>query len=382
MDGGRAGWGLEGHGIIVTGAAQGIGAATARAFADVGAHVTAVDLKTEAVETVVAALPGGPHKAVGMDLNDLAAHAPLIAESAAEFGDVVGIVLAAGVLKREAFTEVTEEAWDWQVDTNLKATFFLSRAAGEYFRAAGIKGSITTFTSISAVTGGVSPAPAYGASKGGVITVTYRPGTAVRTGRHPRQHHLPGFHRHADAAVGLLGRDASRRRCHPHEAYGRPRGGRLGGRVPGLESRLLRERCAHERQRRRLHGLASLGGLASRSTALSPPRLDRRVCLSLRLSQVIPWPKHGQVVICDAADLEQRVAQVDAPLLGRDCGGVDDIVRVFATKLGRQLEHVGLGQRAALFQPEVAASCARGSTLRPATTRAAIRRLPAVSTAT
>jgi NAD(P)-dependent dehydrogenase (short-subunit alcohol dehydrogenase family) len=135
--------------------------------------VTAVDLKTEAVETVVAALPGGPHKAVGMDLNDLAAHAPLIAESAAEFGDVVGIVLAAGVLKREAFTEVSEKAWDWQVDTNLKATFFLSRAAGEYFRAAGIKGSITTFTSISAVTGGVSPAPAYGASKGGVITVTY-----------------------------------------------------------------------------------------------------------------------------------------------------------------------------------------------------------------
>ena len=33
MDGGRAGWGLEGHGVIVTGAGQGIGEATARAFA-------------------------------------------------------------------------------------------------------------------------------------------------------------------------------------------------------------------------------------------------------------------------------------------------------------------------------------------------------------
>ena len=37
MDGGRSGWGLEGKGVIVTGAAQGIGEATARAFADVGA---------------------------------------------------------------------------------------------------------------------------------------------------------------------------------------------------------------------------------------------------------------------------------------------------------------------------------------------------------
>lgn len=40
-------------------------------------------------------------------------------------------------------------------------------------RAAGSGGSITTFTSISARTGGVSPAPAYGASKGGIITLTF-----------------------------------------------------------------------------------------------------------------------------------------------------------------------------------------------------------------
>lgn len=173
MDGGLAGWGLAEHGVIVTGAAQGIGAATARAFADVGAHVCAVDLKVDALNAVVAGLPGGQHRAVAMDLNDLDAHARLVDETAAAFGDVVGIVMAAGVLKREPFAEVTEEAWDWQVDTNLKATFFLSRTTGEYFRAAGIKGSITTFTSISAVTGGVSPAPAYGASKGGVITLTY-----------------------------------------------------------------------------------------------------------------------------------------------------------------------------------------------------------------
>jgi NAD(P)-dependent dehydrogenase (short-subunit alcohol dehydrogenase family) len=88
-------------------------------------------------------------------------------------GGVSALVLAAGVLRREPVIDVTEEAWDWQLDTNLKSTFFLSRIAGEHMRAAGTNGSISTFTSISATMGGVSSAPAYGASKGGVIALTF-----------------------------------------------------------------------------------------------------------------------------------------------------------------------------------------------------------------
>jgi NAD(P)-dependent dehydrogenase (short-subunit alcohol dehydrogenase family) len=173
MDGSRAGWGLEGRGVIVTGAAQGIGEATARAFADVGARVCAIDLREEAVRALVDSLPGGPHQAVALDLNDLAAHERVVEDAARTLAGVHALVLAAGVLRREPLPDVTEEAWDWQLDTNLKATFFLARATGEHMRRAGTRGSICTFTSISATMGGVSSAPAYGASKGGIIALTY-----------------------------------------------------------------------------------------------------------------------------------------------------------------------------------------------------------------
>jgi NAD(P)-dependent dehydrogenase (short-subunit alcohol dehydrogenase family) len=172
MDADRSGWGLEGRGVIVTGAAQGIGEATARAFADVGAHVCAVDRNDEALEAVVGDMPGERHLAVGLDLNDLGAHDDLVRQAVDRLGDVVAIVLAAGVLRRQPFDDVDEEGWDWQVDTNLKSTFFLARAAGRHMGAEGTPGSITTFTSISATMGGVSSAPAYGASKGGVIALT------------------------------------------------------------------------------------------------------------------------------------------------------------------------------------------------------------------
>jgi NAD(P)-dependent dehydrogenase (short-subunit alcohol dehydrogenase family) len=76
-------------------------------------------------------------------------------------------------MRRQPFDEVDEESWDWQLDTNLRSTFFLARVTGRHMRERGAKGSICTFTSLSGTTGGVSAGPAYAASKGGIIALTY-----------------------------------------------------------------------------------------------------------------------------------------------------------------------------------------------------------------
>jgi len=63
--------GLDGKGVLVTGAAGGIGREVVLAFAKAGTRVCAVDLKQDAVDKVVAECEGGPHRAVGFDLRKI-----------------------------------------------------------------------------------------------------------------------------------------------------------------------------------------------------------------------------------------------------------------------------------------------------------------------
>src|SRR5258708_37202441 len=95
------GAGLEGKGVIVTGAAGGIGRKVAEAFATTGARVMAVDLHQQAVEAVVAGMGGEGHIAVGADLRNLAVHDALGNRARDEFGSLYVLAHLATVLRRQ-----------------------------------------------------------------------------------------------------------------------------------------------------------------------------------------------------------------------------------------------------------------------------------------
>lgn len=166
------GAGLEGRGVIVTGAAGGIGRAVSGAFAAAGARVMAVDLHQEAASGVVAGLEGSGHVGMGVDLTDRDAQRALVERAADELGGLYALAHLAAVLRRvSSVDEVSEDDWDFQLDTNLKASFFLMREAASAMRAAGEGGRIIAFSSQGWWTGGFGGSVVYCAAKGGIVSM-------------------------------------------------------------------------------------------------------------------------------------------------------------------------------------------------------------------
>jgi NAD(P)-dependent dehydrogenase (short-subunit alcohol dehydrogenase family) len=166
--------GLEDKGCFVTGAAGGIGREIAIQLAQAGARVAVVDLDQSACEAVVAAMDDpSRHLAIGADLRDLASHDALLGRARDAFGRLDVLVCAAAVLRRRnTIDEITEEDWDAQFDINLKAVFFLNRAAARIFREAGRGGRIVNFSSQGWWSGGFGGSVVYSASKGGIVSMT------------------------------------------------------------------------------------------------------------------------------------------------------------------------------------------------------------------
>jgi len=168
------GAGLEDKGVVVTGAAGGIGRAVVAAFAAAGARVCGIDLRHEAVEQVVSALERSErHLAIGTDLTDLGAHEVLLRRALDTFGRFDVLAHLAAVLRRRYdIDEISEEDWDFQLDVNLKASFFLNRTAAKLLREQGRGGRIINLTSQGWWTGGFGGSVAYAASKGGIVSMS------------------------------------------------------------------------------------------------------------------------------------------------------------------------------------------------------------------
>ena len=168
------GAGLAGRGVIVTGAASGIGGATAQLAAACGARVCGVDLNGPALRKAMAALDDpARHLALEIDLTDADAPQTIVDTVLREFGDLWGLVHCAGILiRRETVAEITAEDWDIQHGVNLRASFFLNQAVGEALKATGGGGRMVNLSSQAWWTGGSHGSVVYAASKGGIVSMS------------------------------------------------------------------------------------------------------------------------------------------------------------------------------------------------------------------
>ena len=159
---------LQGKVVLITGASRGIGAATARAFAEAGAHVGAM-ARAEAAVSELAAEIGG--LAICGDVAQAADMERAVAELADRFGRLDVLVNNAGLIGPIGDLAATDpDDWGQAIDVNLKGVFHGMRAALPVLRAGG-GGTILTVGS------GAAHAPqegwsAYCASKAGALMLT------------------------------------------------------------------------------------------------------------------------------------------------------------------------------------------------------------------
>ena len=160
---------LDGKVALITGAASGIGRATAAAYVRAGASVAIADIAADAVDSVVAEL-GDKAFGVTCDVSDSASADDAVAATVDHFGRLDVLCNIAGILRFENTHEVSDELWAQVIGVNLTGTFNMSRAALRVMLAQG-QGSILNTTS-SAAFRASAWASAYGASKAGVIGFT------------------------------------------------------------------------------------------------------------------------------------------------------------------------------------------------------------------
>ena len=156
--------------VLVTGAASGMGRATALRLAAAGARVVAVDVN-EAGLAETAELGGSGIRAEVADVSDRTAVDAVVERAVRDLGRLDGMVANAGIGHGSSFVDTTEEELDAMLAVNVKGVFFCGQSAARAMIAAGGGGRIVNIASTYAeVT--APECTAYSASKGAVRMLT------------------------------------------------------------------------------------------------------------------------------------------------------------------------------------------------------------------
>lgn len=162
---------LDGHTALITGAAGGMGRATASVLAQCGARVALNDLTAEGVDNAIDAVGGDAEKlAVPGDITDAATVREVVRRVTDTWGRLDILVTAAGVCPSGRFEETPESEWDRVFAVNMKAMFLCCREAIPAMLEQG-GGSIVNFASNAGKTAEPFIVP-YSASKFGVVGLT------------------------------------------------------------------------------------------------------------------------------------------------------------------------------------------------------------------
>jgi NAD(P)-dependent dehydrogenase (short-subunit alcohol dehydrogenase family) len=165
---------LEGKTALVTGAAMGMGRATALMMAARGARVIALDVDGPLAELTAADIraAGGSATSIKLDLLDTDRFAGLFATLQSDFGGLDILANIAGITRWLKMHETTVEDWDAILDINARATFFLMQQACAQMIERGKGGSIVNVASIAGKGFRNTSAAAYASSKAAVVVMT------------------------------------------------------------------------------------------------------------------------------------------------------------------------------------------------------------------
>ena len=166
---------LAGKTAIITGAGGDLGRGTAVRLAEEGARVLVNDIRLERAEETVAMVTGagGEAMANAADITDAEAVGAMVEQALSAWGQVDILVNNAGDIRDSLIAKMSEEAWDWVLDLNLKGSFLCTRAVAPHMIER-TSGRIVNLSSL-AYKGNIGQAN-YVAAKSGIVGLTQASG--------------------------------------------------------------------------------------------------------------------------------------------------------------------------------------------------------------